>query len=42
MIGYNYFSEGDIEVTLLDNCIALDLIPICEYFDIEPENILEI
>lgn len=41
MIGYNYLSEGDVEVTLLDDCIALDVVDLCEHFDIEPENIME-
>lgn len=41
MIGYNYLSEGDVEVTLLDDCIALDIVDLCDYFGIEPENIMK-
>lgn len=41
MIGYNFLSDGGIEVCLLENCIAIDLINLCEDFDIEPENILK-
>lgn len=41
MIGYNYLSEGGVEVSLLDDCIALDIVDLCEYFDIEPENIYQ-
>jgi hypothetical protein len=40
LIGYDYFSEGGYDVNLQYDCIALDLVPICECFDIEPENIL--
>ena len=41
LIGYNYLSEGGIEVTLLNDCIALDIVDLCEDFDIEPENIVK-
>jgi len=41
MIGYDYLSEGGIEINLLHNCVALELNDLCEYFDIEPENILK-
>ena len=41
MIGYDYFSESGHDVNLQYESIALDLVPICEYFDIEPERILE-
>ena len=41
MVGYNYLSEGDIEVILLNDCIALDIVELCEYFDIKPENIVK-
>jgi len=40
MIGYNYLSEGGIEVLLQESCIALDIVDIAEYHDIELENIL--
>ena len=42
LIGSSFFDEGGYDVNLQFNygCyIALDLVPICEYFDIEPENI---
>lgn len=41
MVGYDYFSESGHDVNLQHECIALDLVPICEYFDIEPERMLE-
>lgn len=41
MLGYNYLSEGGIDVVLLNDCIALNLVYICENFDINPENILK-
>lgn len=40
MIGYNYLSDGGIEVNLQEDCTSLDINPICEYFDINSENIL--
>ncbi len=39
MIGYDYLSEGGVEVCLLENCIAIELNDLCESFDIELENI---
>lgn len=41
MIRYSYLCESGIEVNLQESCIALDLVPIAEYCDIELENILD-
>ncbi len=41
LLGYNFLSDGGYNVNLREDCIAFDLVPICEYFDIEPTNILE-
>lgn len=41
MIGYDYLSDGGMDVNLQYDSIALDIVPICEYFDIEPTDILE-
>ena len=40
MIGYDYFSEDGDEVSLQYECICIDIVDICESFDIKPENIL--
>jgi predicted aspartyl protease len=39
MLGRNFLSEGGYDVNLQNNCIALDIVPICEYFDIETTEI---
>ena len=41
MIGDNYLSDGGHDVNLQRHCVALDIIPICEYFDVEPTDILK-
>lgn len=41
LLGYDYFSEGGVEVNLQYGCIAIDLVPLCQAYDIEPTNILE-
>ena len=41
LVGYDYFSESGMDVNLQFTSIAFDLIPICEYWDIEPTRILE-
>jgi len=41
LIGEYYLSEGGIEVNLRHDGIALDIVDLCEYFDIDPEDILE-
>lgn len=41
MIGYCYLSEGTTNVCLLSDYVALELNELCEYFDIELENILK-
>ena len=33
--------DGGIDVNLQDTCVALDLVPICEHYGIDPEEILE-
>lgn len=35
-----YFGDGDVNVNLQQHCIALDIVQLCEHYDIEPENIL--
>lgn len=42
MVGVGYFLEdGDgLSVNLQGDRVAFDLVPICEYYGIEPENIL--
>ncbi len=41
IVGYNMLDDGGIECHLQENCIAIDLVPICEELGIEPEEILE-
>lgn len=44
MVGKGYFDEGGCNVNLqygIGCYIALDLVPICECFEIEPSEILE-
>ncbi len=42
MLGYNIFDEGGIECRLcFDGSVGIDIVPICEYFDIEPTNIFQ-
>lgn len=40
LLGYDYFAEGGEEVSLQNDCICIDILDICEIFDINPENIL--
>ena len=37
----DYLHDGGIYVNLQLNRIAFDIVPICEYNEIEPENILK-
>ena len=41
LVGENYFCEGDIKVTLMGYYIGFDLIPFCEWLNIEPEILLK-
>lgn len=41
MLGNNFLCEGGYDVNLQEDYIALDLVPICEHFGIEPLEILE-
>ena len=41
MVGYNYLSDGGIDCNLQNDCICIDIVGICEYYDIDLENILE-
>ena len=41
LIGEHILSDVGIMVNFQNDCIALDLVPIAEYHDIELENILE-
>jgi len=42
MFPYSYFADGPMPVSLcFDVSIVLDLVPICEYFGIEPTDILK-
>jgi hypothetical protein len=40
LIGYDYFSDGGIEANFQYDNLAFDLVPICEYWGIEPTHIL--
>ena len=37
----DYLSEDGYEITLKENYVGFDLVPICEFYEIEPENILK-
>jgi hypothetical protein len=39
LIGYSYLAECGIEVNLQFDCIAFNIVDLCEYFDINPESI---
>lgn len=41
LMGDSYFSDGGVEANLQHKQVAFDLVPICQYFDIEPTDILE-
>lgn len=42
MVGYDYLSDGGIECNLQGGgYIVLDIVELCENFDIDPERILE-
>jgi len=41
LIGGNCLSDGGLMVNLQNNYIALDLVPVAEYHEIELENILK-
>ncbi len=41
LLGSSYLSDGGTDINLQNNCVALDIVPLCEYFDIEPNEILE-
>lgn len=41
LIGNDYIADGTASICLLKDCIAIVLNDICEFFDIEPENILK-
>lgn len=34
-----YLSDGGANVNMQQSCIAFDIVPICEFYDIEPENV---
>lgn len=42
LIDYNLISDGGIEVRLQEHVIALDMVPICEHYNIPIENIFEV
>lgn len=37
----DFLNEDGYEITLKGNYVGFDLVPICEFYDIEPENILK-
>lgn len=37
----NYLTDNELMVNLQDYCIALDLVPIAEYYEIDLENMLK-
>lgn len=39
MIGYEMLSDGGLEANLQYACVAFDLNEVCEWFDIDAENI---
>lgn len=39
LLGYDYLCEGGEEVSLQHDCVCVDILDICECFDIEPTNI---
>jgi hypothetical protein len=41
IVGHSYLSEGGHDANLQKEQVALDLVPICEYLEIEPTEILE-
>lgn len=41
LIGSGYLCECGTDVNLQESCIALDIVDLCEYFGIEPTDILE-
>jgi hypothetical protein len=40
LLGYDYLCEDGEEVSLQYNCVCVDLLDICENFEIDPTNIL--
>lgn len=40
LLGYDNFFEGGEEVLLQYDCVCVDILDICERFNIEPTNIL--
>jgi hypothetical protein len=40
LLGYDYLCEGGEAVSLQHDCVCVDILDICECFDIEPTNIL--
>ena len=41
MIGYYYLSEGGYDCNLRSGCICINIVDLCEYYDINLEHILE-
>ena len=41
MVGYNYLSDGGLTCNLQSDCACIDIVDICEYYDINLENILK-
>lgn len=41
LIGEDYFCEGDIQVVIMGEYIAFDLVPYCEYLCIDAELLLK-
>ena len=39
--GDQYLSDAEIDVRLLNHYVCIDLYPICEYFEINPKNLLK-
>ncbi len=42
LIGYDYFSEEGEDVNLRDSCIAFDIVPVMEYFEVYYEDLIKI
>ena len=41
LLGHKYLADAEIDVRLLMNHICIDLYPICEHFEINPQNLLK-
>jgi hypothetical protein len=41
LVGKDYFYEDGYDINLRADCVAVDITDICEYHEVEPENILK-